>query len=1750
MKQISRKQFLVNSTVLATLSPLISLLPGCSNENGGANLISDIVHIGNASFDKGLRYLDDNGAYLYFYFIGAIVKGGNLVPEKENTDAYLIVQILPQSLHEPTSLQAPTGQLNARLAKPSFLAFKLWPGVKNDKRKQKMDFSFEQLLNWENPEQFRLLTTGDINPQRFNAFNQRTDVTNAVVQLDENDTALVNYNGLEYYKLLLSKLFQDLKNAPLPLISIFEIPAQLLTVLHVRDKGVQARVLQNKYKLSRARYRIEKDDQIVARTVLERWSARVIFQEETKITSSFIPFETLPPVLRAIGLRSKKTIPDNTPVKDDCKCQSNEDPDGYLPTLLDNYEIVFLNQLGKVEFADEGHDLRIGSRDENEHIHPSPFLISALGATVKLNYFNLKPPSGMSLVEYEHHFQDGRDNYIRVARIGVCTPSCERTVHVKVAKRKIGSNGKSFMEMKHYVKTVKEYIKFPMFEEQSTKLDTDKVAYLSLFKNIADDGADPSTYATNKFRLPFSQITALFNQSPPIRPPSAPDAMGCSCDQYFWVYKENTLTDSYQDLMMLPFQYVDRTDNVHKKENPVFFMRKDFLEDVGKVKALLGYTGGVPSIFAQFENDPRFRIYFDNQPVSFTPDPSVSGVNGSGYTEVADADKNRINHSPTEWIEYYFDVASLIANPEDVFNEVPLVIYTQMRRAKINPEQFEQYRGEKTSSLVKYHDDYLQFRFNESNKAKLIFHHRKDFMQNSWQKFSGDVAAVTDALDSKFERGYEKIQNLFSNAGNRIGALINPDIQIERFALVKQAFTLPDTVNQQWANLKQRPLKVAEILKGRAAQLFNGISFLSILKDVIDGNKSPLVTLKKISGELEAVDAFIRGAQSSLVRKVFQSVQSVNDDLLIAQSDIKAAQQKIDNAKAQVLDFQQKLYKKVPDYTSVKTAVQRLFEARRIAFTREVQRIETTIYTFIANEFAVLMRRRIQVVDAAKTFEDQCKDHWEGVKEHYLTSGKGLVARLTDRSANVEVTVQQDIKIITDVLTTDIKNLVVKFKGLIPDILSGKDIPVGNNDLVSLRIHFNKEIIVQTSGSRFVINPSVPDARLIVDWEKLRWESVDWAASRLDHLENWGTEQLQQLDIQLNALEDTAITGRAAVIADVKTRLTAAAQKIDTSLYQLAIGYRDKITAALNRIQSLLDTEIQKLLHDLLSLLDLLCQCTPSYYYFRFLQLKKDYNDIVLKLQAFAGLLPAYESVKADARFWIETRAMSFNTEQEKFADAIRKKAEQNVITYSQRADAVLDNLEQDILTRVTPVLNGLPDVKGIKASLDKELQRIKTEAGNLSTALTRYEDDLKRQATGTFQDLQTQFNHALASVTDLGEIRQARKEFDELLRLYTAVKRQEFSYQWEIDEFRSANIKILRFNPQLESADHKTTMTVRVHSVIYFDPLHAPDVIERVESYIENRISNFTITFLSVLSVGFNEARFVSGTGIPTHTSVSIRDIKFEGPLSFIQKLEELLQSLGEGFHLELTTSHVALSYVLAIPTISTPTFSFANFSIGVGVKIYFNNQPMAIQFSLAEPERKATIAAGIFGGCFFARFTAEPKNGIREIEMALEMGVYLGISIGPIHGEVRLMVGLYFQKDPSGVVLEGYLVAEGTLSIWIISATARLYMGVRSQNSSVEGECSVTLTIKIGFFEKSFSGSYRKQVKGAENNNRQNSAFISGFLAADREKTLQRFSTLTAKSPIHDLFYISLSELIDVDEYQPLSGDEWRSFYTTFYQ
>jgi hypothetical protein len=314
-----------------------------------------------------------------------------------------------------------------------------------------------------------------------------------------------------------------------------------------------------------------------------------------------------------------------------------------------------------------------------------------------------------------------------------------------------------------------------------------------------------------------------------------------------------------------------------------------------------------------------------------------------------------------------------------------------------------------------------------------------------------------------------------------------------------------------------------------------------------------------------------------------------------------------------------------------------------------------------------------------------------------------------------------------------------------------------------------------------------------------------------------------------------------------------------------------------------------------------------------------------------------------------------------------------------------------------------------------------------------------------------------------------------------------------------------------------------------------------RVEYLAENLLTNFGISFFKAITVNFHEISYRSGSNQPSKFDVKISDVQFGGALSFVQAFEQYFKSLlGDAFRLKVFPTAVNIGYTLPIPAIKTPTFNFFNLTFNIDFWLHFDKKPMEFIFSLAKPESKFTIVGGIYAGFGYFSVAAEAVRGITAMEVALEFGGYYGLSLGPLRGEVKMAVGLFYRKDTSGVIIEGYFICEGRAKLWFVMISVRFYMGVRSQGSYVEGRCTVTYSVRLGrFFKKSFTASYYKKVAGAapannQRNNQQSERTIVKYAELGNHNKLSSVQKSNFLSNDYYNQYERIVEEMDLNEWQ----------------
>jgi hypothetical protein len=266
-------------------------------------------------------------------------------------------------------------------------------------------------------------------------------------------------------------------------------------------------------------------------------------------------------------------------------------------------------------------------------------------------------------------------------------------------------------------------------------------------------------------------------------------------------------------------------------------------------------------------------------------------------------------------------------------------------------------------------------------------------------------------------------------------------------------------------------------------------------------------------------------------------------------------------------------------------------------------------------------------------------------------------------------------------------------------------------------------------------------------------------------------------------------------------------------------------------------------------------------------------------------------------------------------------------------------------------------------------------------------------------------------------------------------------------------------FQPDGDSA-------LTIHAEIY-TPIASPS---QTTYSIHGDLTNFELLLFGeanpYIGIKFNSFTFDSKTGAKTSIQPDIESVKFLGPLTFINALEDLLSSLG-GPSISVTGGGIEASYSLALPDIP------------------FDGTPVRVRFGLSSRDNPFILTIDLFGGGGFFSLGIG-ADGIELIEVSLEFGADLSIDLGVASGGISIMAGIYFslQTVPKKQIqLTGFLRADGNLSVLgIISISMEFYLGLTYLDpGKAYGTATVSVSVSVLFLSVSVSVTMQKTIGGS---------------------------------------------------------------------
>jgi hypothetical protein len=1761
------------------------------------NAVSKYLNIDNSEltkcFDDEFHYFDNNLTNLHFYFINAKIKKRKLKKSCVGAQkSFMIVKIPQQHISEQLlsrpEIQRKPDEINGSneylddnkntesvISGFSYLAFE----IINDS----IDVSnIETLICWDAEINFRLVIPKTVDyvefPSGFASFKADKKWNRKEKEKELKEKQSIK----EFYKDICLDLFK--KNpADFPL-TVLEIPQGLLispyapdqtVAIDGKDQTIHTRALFSKPPIKKQQFIYNNSKGEVIRSVQEIWNTQMWFQQfyhETDKNGDKLEIifqDKVDPSLRPVAYYDTSGAPEfcldenHQPIiGPDGRHVMNECPDSdikYLPTFLDKQELTYIAGLG-----------RKGTEGKEWNIETKGLGFSGLGAIAKLHYKNYAPPVDTDLAEYEHHITMGRDEYIKVARIGVISVTGQRALHVKIGERKI-KDGVSYMEFREYIEIIQKELVY--FDEKlfiPRDNQKEKYNYIQARKTPKNDGAIvhsyddiydgalnedktndvwwdrllwkknlgclPDSWNTHYRRWPFKSVASVTLVSEPICPPIniLKPVDSCRCLEAFWpvleTMNERGVFECIKDCE-LDFIGTDWNDQKIPFSSTFLFIRKTVIEKATELTAETIYE----NFFGQ-EDVTRRQIRFVNKTIALTED-----FTPKYKVDEHPEQENKSNIAKTDFIEYYFSLAlepsgetliyddikrkiepaNVDVNISSVFNERFFPLFPQVKKAQLYIENIQSYAPEPTASIIEYNEDYINYGYsglvrdvtgnidkgkNETervyNKARLIFNHSENFIK--------DKDKILDFKNNKWvpreaENGYKKIKEVFSGAGDVIGGMVNPDFDLQSIGLVKQSISVGRDINKKYEKIEEFTDKIDKFnpsdLLRQAPEIFNGISLIDILQEIFPDFEAPLNEIKNIGAKIDTIKNEL--LSNPVYLEIKADLKAANDKVKEFLDLIDSLQKEIDGIKNLLKSYKDKLNGDFL-FSEIEKLVESAVAQYKIDFLE------------FKNGIANIADKKIESVIDYLTGELLSKT--EAIYPYYV--------------------------ILNDALTTfkKVKDVSPGIKAIIEKYESDF-IQANQYILIDLKAQTKETILTEYSEIKKLITANV---KSYYNLYKVYSEAINLEAEALKVYTSAAAADLNSARDKYLIAKETMLDAKSKYQTAIETasKIKTGANALLTELkkhpdFQKISQYEKDIAA------------IQSNVFKLTELLDIIN--LPSYIDL-YEKMQKDVNTFKSKLgdsklgeQAVKDII---NKVKNDFEGDIQLKRKALETHYSTEYDTYKKDLNQLV----SKSKVVIDNYVKAIgIDRIDEILKIKSFSEGFTALKDN----IKKNEAELEKKLTLFRDEVKRYEAfikNPIGSLTTNIvvlikqklkekEEELLKDPDNQDLIKAYAKAKELYNIISSLEKKETNYNWQTSSFKNADFGIVSF---IASQNPKTNLSVNVKSTIYFQPNKFPAVVSRIEGSAENRLQNFGISLLKAIIINFNEVCFVAGTNQKPKFEVKIRDVQFAGAFSFVQALEGLFKKLlGDNFSVILSPQSVAIQYLLPIPYAGAPSFGFKDILFKIIYTLYFDKKPMELGVGIGAPENRTKLSVGIYTGLFYFIVIGNPKQGITTIEVSIEFGGYFGLNLGPLRGEVKLVVGLYYKKDLTGVVIEGYFLCEGRVKLWIFTITARFYMGVRSQGSYVEGRCTVSYEIRISrFFTKSFSATYYKKMAGATPGNNQSG---STFNAVEKYKLLQNkpFQSTDFAGNKSTLMSIANPAKRKV---KPLREDEWEIFINSY--
>jgi hypothetical protein len=262
-----------------------------------------------------------------------------------------------------------------------------------------------------------------------------------------------------------------------------------------------------------------------------------------------------------------------------------------------------------------------------------------------------------------------------------------------------------------------------------------------------------------------------------------------------------------------------------------------------------------------------------------------------------------------------------------------------------------------------------------------------------------------------------------------------------------------------------------------------------------------------------------------------------------------------------------------------------------------------------------------------------------------------------------------------------------------------------------------------------------------------------------------------------------------------------------------------------------------------------------------------------------------------------------------------------------------------------------------------------------------------------------------------------------------------------------------------------------------------AVDIVAEIVDFDLNLIGDGDSGLMKLM---FRRVGFHAGSAGKPEVDVVFGGIGFLGPLSFVDRLRELIpfDGFSDPPYVDVAPEGVTAGFDLTLPNVSVGVFSLENISLGADARVPFLGDAMTVGFHFCAKDAPFRLTVMCVGGGGWLVLRASPK-GLVLLELGLEACASLSVDLGVASGSVSISVGVYLRLEADKGAFTAYFRIRGQVDVLgLISAsiTLELSLAYQFETGKLVGRASLVVEIDILFFSASVEISVERRLAGSK--------------------------------------------------------------------